>query len=85
MERRERDQIELLMKEDAALRRLYQEHLVLDEEVARIERKTFLTPMEQSELKRLKHRKLAGVDKMMSIVQPQFEDEDREVLAPTGT
>jgi hypothetical protein len=41
--------------------------------------------MEQSELKRLKQKKLAGVDKMMSIVQPQFEDEEREVLAPTGT
>lgn len=81
METHDREKIELMMRENEALRRLYMQHRALDEEVARIERKTFLTPPEQAELKRLKRKKLLGVDRMMAMLQEPAE----EILLPTGT
>ena len=68
MEHQDRSMIEELMKENQALKRLYERHRQLDEEVSRVERKSFLTTLEESELKRLKRAKLRGVDEMMKMV-----------------
>lgn len=63
---------ELLMKaieSNKQIRRLYDEHCRLDDRVAEFERRKFLTELEQDELKRLKRKKLAGMDEMMSLAR----------------
>jgi uncharacterized protein YdcH (DUF465 family) len=50
------------------LRKLYEEHCKLEQVLATFENRPFLTSAEEIEEKRLKMKKLQGVDRMMSIV-----------------
>lgn len=71
MDNHNRNRIRELSTKNIKLERLFKRHLTLEERVSAFERRNFLTPIEQMELKRLKQSKLHGVDKMMEIVQTQ--------------
>lgn len=57
------------MDSNYELKRLYDEHCRLNDEVARLERRGFLTESEKLELKRLKRDKLKGRDQMLRIAR----------------
>lgn len=57
------------MDSNYELKRLYEEHCRLNDEVAKLERRGFLTESEKLELKRLKRDKLKGRDQMLRIAR----------------
>jgi uncharacterized protein YdcH (DUF465 family) len=68
MERADRELIERVLMGNFELRKLYEEHCKLEQVLATFENRPFLTSAEEIEEKRLKMKKLQGVDRMMSIV-----------------
>lgn len=68
MEDNERNRIRAVTKTNHELKRLYDEHVGLEEQLARLENRPYLTKEEEIEEKLLKKRKLVGVDKMMAII-----------------
>lgn len=78
MESHDRNLILSLVEKDERLRRLYQEHLELEQQLDDYKTRVFLTDDEQMEAKRLKKKKLSGVDLMMRIVSEYRREEQRE-------
>lgn len=74
MEKSDREQIERLLEKDFEMRRLYEEHQRLDDQLKRIGNKKFLTASEEQEERELKQRKLRGVEKMLERLrtEPSF-------------
>jgi hypothetical protein len=68
MERAEHILIELVMKEDAKLRRLYKEHEELESELLELQRRAFLTDNERLLVRDIKYRKLRGKEQIMRII-----------------
>ena len=68
MECSDREAILRLMQNNAELRRLYEEHQALQNQLASYDSRPYLTNEEEAEEKRLKVLKLHGVDKMMQIL-----------------
>lgn len=66
--------IKLLASNNFKLRKLYEEHLVLEERLSKFEKRSFLTASEEVEIKLLKIRKLRGVDEMMRILASQHDN-----------
>lgn len=60
--------IEELLPQDEELRRLVEEHQAFEKELERFTNKTYLTPAEELEKKRIQKLKLAGKDKIESIL-----------------
>lgn len=58
-----------LLEENEEFKKLYNEHLELEEKIAQIDKKHFLTPEEEAERKRLQKIKLAGKDRMFQIIK----------------
>ena len=79
METNERQMIEKESSSNQGLRRLYEEHKALEEKLSRFGRMSFLTPREEVEEKKLKLRKLRGVERMMKIdvLKPEVRIMDR--------
>ena len=69
MEATDRELIQKYMLTDVTLERLYREHNKLEDMISRYSTRSFLTDEEQAEVRKLKKRKLSGVDRMMSIVE----------------
>ncbi len=68
MENSDRELIKRFLVSDVKLKRLYAEHEALEAKLSSFENRTFLAADEEVELKRLKTKKLRGVDQMMRIV-----------------
>lgn len=68
MDRREEELIISLLDKDPELRRYYEEHLELEKKLVNYQDKSYLTPAEQMEKKRLQKLKLVGKDRMMEIL-----------------
>jgi len=68
MEKNEEQMILSLLDQDAELKRCYDEHLDLERQIALFQEKSYLTPEEEFEKKRLQKLKLAGKDRMMDIL-----------------
>ncbi len=62
----EKDQalVQQLFDGNARFRMLYEEHLLLEKELEQLDEKTFLTPEEEVERKKVQKLKLAGKDEM---------------------
>ena len=56
--------IERLMKEDTSFRQMKLQHLEYEKQLEDYQKKSYLTPAEQQEVRRLKKMKLALKDKM---------------------
>jgi uncharacterized protein YdcH (DUF465 family) len=57
-----------LVDRDPELKRLHEEHVQLEKQLAQMNHKGFLNPEEEVERKRLQKVKLAGKDRMMEIL-----------------
>ena len=68
MEHLEHETIDRLSQKNSLLRRLYQRHKVLKEQLSDLEKRRFLTPEEEVAKLKIKKMKLAGKDRMMRLV-----------------
>ena len=68
MEKKDEDLILSLLPGDADLKRYYEEHLALEQQLAEFSRKLYLTPEQEIEKKELQKRKLIGKDRIMQIL-----------------
>lgn len=74
MEKRERETIQRVVKNNEELRRLYHQHQLFEQKLARYESRGFLTPAEQLVVRTIKKQKLSGVDRMMSILALNYPE-----------
>lgn len=80
MERREEELIISLLDKDPELKKYYEEHQNLEKELLKYQHKSYLTPLEELEKKRLQKLKLAGKDKIMAILgRYQQKGSQREI------
>ena len=68
MEARDEQLILSVVDRDPELKRLHEEHLQLEKQLAQLNHKGFLNAEEEVERKRLQTVKLAGKDRMMEIL-----------------
>lgn len=68
MEDTDRKKILNKMKTDIELRKLYGWHKRFERELDKFKKRAFLTSIEEYEIKKLKMRKLRGVEKMLQLV-----------------
>ncbi len=68
MEHYDKDKLESLLARDGELRLLWDEHLQLKHRLTQIATRSHLTPHEELERKTLQKRKLAGKDRIASIL-----------------
>lgn len=72
MENRDHSKIAELSNKNKQLARLYTEHQKLEDKLRSFSTKKYLSAVDEQQLKKLKIKKLKGVDEMMKIVQ-RFE------------
>jgi uncharacterized protein YdcH (DUF465 family) len=68
MSTKEEELIKKLMKEDEVFLKIKQTHTQLAKELEELEKKSFLTPQDEVEIKILKKKKLAAKDQMEKIL-----------------
>ena len=68
MEKKDEELIQSLLEREPELRHYYEEHIDLERQLGTFQQKLYLTPEEEVEKKRLQKLKLAGKDKIMSIL-----------------
>ncbi|RME33356.1 MAG: DUF465 domain-containing protein [Deltaproteobacteria bacterium] len=61
--------VEKLCNENPRFRMLYEEHLLLEKQLAELDQKSYLTPEEELERKKVQKLKLAGKDEMEAILR----------------
>ena len=66
---KEEEIVEVLKKENAEFKKLTEEHRDLEELLARIDSKRFLTPEEEVERKTIQKKKLLKKDKMAALIR----------------
>ncbi len=69
MEQYELELISKYGKQDDELNHLWQKHLEYEQALEKYENKTYLSSQEESEMKRLKKKKLAGKTKIQNILE----------------
>ena len=74
MELKEEAQIRSLLNTDPELRRYYEEHVELKQQLEGLRQKSYLTEEEEFEQKRIQKQKLAGKDRMMEILARYRQD-----------
>lgn len=68
MDQHELELLEKYAPQDPELKSLWDDHLLYEKQVEKLESKNFLTPSEQQTLKQLKKQKLEGKTRMMHIL-----------------
>lgn len=68
MDQQELDLLEKYAPGDPELKSLWDDHLIYEKQIEKLEEKKILTPAEQQTLKQLKKQKLAGKTKLMAIL-----------------
>ncbi len=68
MDQHELDLIEKYIPQDPELKSLWEDHLLYEKQIEKLEGKSFRTPSEQQSLKQLKKQKLEGKTKLMHIL-----------------
>ena len=66
---KEQEIVERLMKENAEFKKISDEHHKLDEVLAEIDKKVYLTPEEEIERKKLQKQKLLKKDTMAEMIR----------------
>jgi predicted thioredoxin/glutaredoxin len=68
MEKKDEELIQSLLEREPELKQHYEEHLMLEQQLADFNRKLYLTPEQEIEKKALQKRKLIGKDRIMQIL-----------------
>ena len=66
---KEEEIVEVLKKENSEFKKLTEEHRDLEELLAKIDSKRFLTPEEELERKKIQKQKLLKKDKMAALIR----------------
>jgi uncharacterized protein YdcH (DUF465 family) len=74
MEKKDEELIQTLIPHDPELKQYYEEHLLLEAQLAEFNRKVYLTPEQDLEKKQLQKRKLSGKDRIMQILEKHRPD-----------
>lgn len=69
MEKREIELIEKYSGQDVELKALWDLHLDYERQLEKLQKKTALTPVEETEVKELKKKKLAGKTKLQQLLE----------------
>ena len=64
----EKELLEYAVKSDVEIKRLYEQHRVLDQKISSILHRNFLTDREDVEVRTLKKEKLRGKDRLMRLL-----------------
>lgn len=75
MDQHEIDLLEKHAPEDPELKSLWDDHLLFEKQIEKLESKSFRTPQEQQSLKLLKKQKLEGKTKLMDILDRLKKEE----------
>lgn len=75
MEAHEIEILERYVEEDAELKGLWDEHILFEKQIGKLESKPFLTPAEQKTVKELKKQKLEGKTRMLNLLDRYKETE----------
>jgi uncharacterized protein YdcH (DUF465 family) len=68
MENLDIELIERFREEDAELNALWDLHKTYEQQLQKLEKKSYLSPVEQTEVKELKKKKLAGKTRLQAIL-----------------
>ncbi len=68
MEPRDLELLEKYSQHDAELKTLWEEHLLYEQQLEKLEKKSFLTPDETKVIKEIKKKKLSGKTKIQAIL-----------------
>lgn len=68
MDQQEKELLEKYAASDPELKSLWDDHLLYEKQIEKIESRSLLTPAEQQTLKQLKKQKLDGKTRMMHIL-----------------
>lgn len=68
MDQHEIDLLEKYAPQDPELKSLWDDHVIFEKQVEKLESKNILTPAEQQTLRQLKKQKLEGKTRMMHIL-----------------
>lgn len=68
MDQQEKELLEKFAATDPELKSLWDDHLLYEKQIERLESRNFLTPTEQQTLKQLKKQKLDGKTRMADIL-----------------
>ena len=74
MEKKDEELIQALIPHDPELKQYYEEHVLLEAQLAELNRKVYLTPEQDLEKKQLQKRKLNGKDRIMQILEKHRAD-----------
>lgn len=69
MEQQELRLVEKYAPQDAELKALWDDHVLFEKQLAKLESKAFLTPAEEKSVKELKKQKLDGKTRLLARVQ----------------
>lgn len=76
MDQHELDLLEKHLPTDPELKSLWEDHLLYEKQLEKLESKNYLTPSEQQTLKQLKKQKLEGKTKLMHILDNLKQQEN---------
>lgn len=68
MDQQEKELLQKYAATDPELKTLWDDHLLYEKQIEKLESKNFLTPTEQQTLKQLKKQKLDGKTRMMHML-----------------
>lgn len=75
MDQQEKELLEKYAASDPELKSLWDDHLLYEKQIEKLESRNFRTPTEQQTLKQLKKQKLDGKTRMMRILDKLKEQE----------
>lgn len=75
MEARDMELLEKHLEKDPELKALWEEHLLYEKQLEKLDSKSFLTPGEEKTVREIKKKKLSGKTKMQSILDRYREGE----------
>lgn len=75
MEQREIDLLEKYSAKDPELKELWDDHVLYEKQVEKLEAKIYRTPTEEQTLKQLKKQKLEGKTKLMALLDKYLAQE----------
>ncbi|KAB1441174.1 DUF465 domain-containing protein [Pseudodesulfovibrio senegalensis] len=76
MEQKDLEIIEQFGNEDPQLKALWDQHIIYEKMLDKLESKSYLSPTETQEIKELKKKKLAGKTQMQTILDKYREKEE---------
>ena len=76
MEARDLELLEKFSNQDAELKTLWEEHMLYEKQLDKLESKPFLSPQEQNVVREIKKKKLTGKTKIQGILDRYKTTED---------